>query len=50
MDPRIRSYLDGTTVAEMFRRVRNGLTGIVSTAFIADATPTALVAHTRDRG
>jgi alkaline phosphatase len=36
-------------VAEMFRRVRNGLIGIVSTAFIADATPAALVAHTRDR-
>jgi alkaline phosphatase len=33
----------------MFRRVRNGLIGIVSTAFIADATPAALVAHTRDR-
>jgi alkaline phosphatase len=33
----------------MFRRVRNGLIGIVSTAFIADATPAALVAHTPNR-
>jgi alkaline phosphatase len=36
-------------VAEIFRRVRKGLIGIVSTAFIADATPAALTAHTRDR-
>lgn len=37
------------TVAEIFRRVWNGGVGIVSTAFIADATPAALTAHTRDR-
>ncbi|KAI0310610.1 alkaline-phosphatase-like protein [Amylostereum chailletii] len=38
------------TLAELFRRIHGGRTGIVSTAFIADATPAALVAHTRDRG
>ncbi|KZV83408.1 alkaline phosphatase-like protein [Exidia glandulosa HHB12029] len=37
------------TLAEMFRRVRNGLIGIVTTAFVADATPAAVVAHTRNR-
>ncbi|EJD44547.1 putative alkaline phosphatase [Auricularia subglabra TFB-10046 SS5] len=37
------------TLAEMFRRVKNGLIGIVTTAFVADATPAAIVAHTRDR-
>ncbi|ORY05292.1 alkaline phosphatase-like protein [Clohesyomyces aquaticus] len=38
------------TIAEMFHRLTGGLVGIVSTAFIADATPAALTAHTRDRG
>lgn len=38
------------TIAEMFRRLTGGGVGIVSTAFIADATPAALTAHTRDRG
>ncbi|PGH26850.1 hypothetical protein AJ80_01431 [Polytolypa hystricis UAMH7299] len=39
------------TIAEIFRRVypKAGV-GIVSTAFLADATPGALTAHTRDRG
>ena len=36
------------TIAEIFHRL-GGLVGIVSTAFIADATPAALTAHTRDR-
>lgn len=43
-DPKIES------IAEMFYRVYRGHVGIVSTAFIADATPAALTAHTRDRG
>ena len=38
------------TIAEIFRRLTGGGVGIVSTAFIADATPAALTAHTRDRG
>ena len=38
------------TIAEIFHRLRGGGVGIVSTAFIADATPAALTAHTRDRG
>lgn len=42
-DPKIE------TIAEMFRRLTGGGVGIVSTAFIADATPAALTAHTRDR-
>ncbi|KJA26321.1 hypothetical protein HYPSUDRAFT_133133 [Hypholoma sublateritium FD-334 SS-4] len=38
------------TLAELFRRRRDGgALGIVSTAFIADATPAALCSHTRDR-
>lgn len=37
------------TIAETFRRLYNGAVGIVSTAFIADATPAGVVAHTRDR-
>ncbi|KAJ7590445.1 alkaline-phosphatase-like protein [Mycena floridula] len=37
------------TIAELFRRRIGGALGIVSTAFIADATPAALCAHTRDR-
>ncbi|RMZ84081.1 hypothetical protein DV737_g1251, partial [Chaetothyriales sp. CBS 132003] len=43
-DPKVES------IAEIFRRVWNGGVGIVSTAFIADATPAALTAHTRNRG
>lgn len=42
-DPKIE------TVAEMFYRLYKGGVGIVSTAFIADATPGALTAHTRNR-
>ena len=38
------------TIAELFHEVYSGGIGIVSTAFIADATPAALTAHTRDRG
>jgi alkaline phosphatase len=38
------------TIAEMFHRLTGGHIGIVSTAYIADATPAALVAHTRNRG
>ena len=38
------------TIAEIFQRLTQGGVGIVSTAFIADATPAALTAHTRDRG
>jgi alkaline phosphatase len=37
------------TIAEIFHRLVGGAVGIVSTAFIADATPAALTAHTRDR-
>ncbi|KAA8614834.1 Alkaline phosphatase [Pyrenophora tritici-repentis] len=37
------------TMAEIFHRVTGGHIGIVSTAYIADATPAALVAHTRLR-
>nr|POF11442.1 alkaline phosphatase h [Quercus suber] len=37
------------TIAEIFHRIWKGHVGIVSTAFIADATPAALTAHTRDR-
>ncbi|KAL0577138.1 hypothetical protein V5O48_004852 [Marasmius crinis-equi] len=43
-DPKIES------IAELFRRRRSdGAVGMISTAFIADATPAALCAHTRDR-
>ncbi|KAF2756315.1 putative extracellular phytase [Pseudovirgaria hyperparasitica] len=42
-DPKIE------TIAEIFHRVYGGHIGIVSTAFIADATPAGLTAHTRDR-
>lgn len=38
------------TIAELFHEVYGGGIGIVSTAFIADATPAALTAHSRDRG
>ena len=37
------------TIAEIFRRLTNGGVGIVSTAFLADATPAAMTAHTSDR-
>ncbi|TID27315.1 putative extracellular phytase [Venturia nashicola] len=37
------------TIAELFHRLTGGAVGIVSTAFLADATPAALVSHTRDR-
>ncbi len=39
------------TIAELFKRQKKGTSqvGIVSTAFLADATPVALVAHSRDR-
>lgn len=43
-DPKVES------IAEIFQRLTGGGVGIVSTAFIADATPAALTAHTRDRG
>ncbi|KAF1991797.1 alkaline phosphatase [Aulographum hederae CBS 113979] len=43
-DPKIE------TIAELFHRLTGGGVGIVSTAYIADATPAALTAHTRDRG
>ena len=43
-DPKIES------IAEIFRRLYNGGVGIVSTAYIADATPAAFTAHTADRG
>jgi alkaline phosphatase len=33
----------------LFWRITGGHVGIVSTAFIADATPAALTAHTCDR-
>jgi alkaline phosphatase len=36
-------------IAEMFQRVHGGHVGIVSKAAVADATPAALTAHTRDR-
>ncbi|KAI4251403.1 MAG: hypothetical protein LQ352_004874, partial [Teloschistes flavicans] len=38
------------TIAEIFHRLTNGGVGIVSTAFLADATPAAMTAHTVDRG
>jgi len=38
------------TIAELFHRIHGGHIGIVSTAYLADATPAALTAHTRDRG
>ncbi|CAK3853499.1 alkaline phosphatase precursor [Lecanosticta acicola] len=38
------------TIAEIFHRMYNGHLGIVSTAYLADATPGALTSHTRDRG
>jgi alkaline phosphatase len=43
-DPKVES------VAELFQRLAGGAVGIVTTAHLADATPAALTAHTRDRG
>ncbi|PGG96657.1 hypothetical protein AJ79_09494 [Helicocarpus griseus UAMH5409] len=44
-DPKIE------TIAEIFHRIYpDAGIGIVSTAFLADATPAALTAHTKDRG
>jgi len=37
------------TFAEMFYRIQGGKVGIVSKAYIADATPAAMTAHTRRR-
>lgn len=37
------------TIAELFHRLTGGHVGIVSTAYIADATPAGLTAHTRAR-
>ncbi|RXW18530.1 hypothetical protein EST38_g7321 [Candolleomyces aberdarensis] len=42
-DPKVES------IAELFRRKTGGPIGMVSTAYIADATPAALCSHTRDR-
>lgn len=38
------------TIAEIFQRLTGGGVGIVSTAFLADATPGAMTAHTALRG
>lgn len=37
------------TIAEIFHRLYEGRVGIVSTAYLADATPAGLTSHTRDR-
>ncbi|CAH0053387.1 unnamed protein product [Clonostachys solani] len=37
------------TIVEIFRRVRRGAWGAVSTAMMSDATPAALTGHSRDR-
>lgn len=42
-DPRVEN------ITELVKRARNMATGIVSTAYITDATPAAMVAHTRRR-
>lgn len=42
-DPRVE------TIAELFQNQIGGPVGIVSTAFVADATPITLAGHTRDR-
>ncbi|KAI9799528.1 MAG: hypothetical protein M1825_004454, partial [Sarcosagium campestre] len=42
-DPKVES------IAEIFQRILGGGVGIVSTAYVADATPAALTAHTADR-
>ncbi|KAI7785493.1 alkaline phosphatase [Diaporthe eres] len=38
------------TIVELLRRTHGSAWGAVSTAFLADATPIALTAHTRSRG
>lgn len=38
------------TLGEIFQRIWGGHVGIVTTAYLADATPAAINAHTRDRG
>ena len=38
------------TIAELFHRIHRGHIGMVTTAYIADATPAAMTSHTRDRG
>lgn len=38
------------TISELFQRIWGGHVGIVTTAYLADATPAAINAHTRDRG
>lgn len=38
------------TVFEMFRRIYGGQVGIVSKAYIADATPASICTHTSQRG
>lgn len=38
------------SVFEMFRRITGGQVGVVSKAYIADATPAAVCAHTSQRG
>ncbi|KAK7708618.1 hypothetical protein SLS64_006720 [Diaporthe eres] len=38
------------TIVELLRRIHGSAWGAVSTAFLADATPIALTAHTRSRG
>ncbi|RDB25842.1 Alkaline phosphatase H [Hypsizygus marmoreus] len=50
-DSSVNSFDDAKieTIAELFRRRIGGPVGMVSTAVIADATPAALCAHTRDR-
>jgi len=43
-DPKFES------IAELFQRVTGGHIGIVTTAYLADATPSAFTAHTPNRG
>lgn len=43
-DPKVETF------AELFHRQKGGKIGIVSTAYLADATPASNVAHTRQRG
>lgn len=42
-DPKVETW------AELFKRQRNGSVGIVTTAYSSDATPMAMMAHSRDR-
>ena len=47
----VRNHIDSAaqfeTIGELFRRVQNGRVGIVSTAYLADATPAAMTAYVR---